>query len=90
MASAFLNLGDLLTERRQRVHIFTLIFLPSRNTVCLWTLALNKVLVCRLEWLTLLPVIPDFKQISHLMIGCDPFPQKPSAFRFGLNIKIST
>jgi hypothetical protein len=36
--------------------------------VCLWTLALNRVLVCRLEWLTLLPLIPDFKQMSHLMV----------------------
>ena len=66
-ARALRTLADLCIDRRQRLQIFTLIALPSWNKVCLWTLALNLVLVWRLEWLTLFPLIPDFRQISHLM-----------------------
>ena len=50
---------DLCIDRRQRVQILTLTCLPSRNSDCLWTFAKKRVLVCRLEWLTLLPDIPD-------------------------------
>ena len=68
MAKALRNLGDLCNDRKQRLHILTLYCLPSWIKVCLCTLALNRVLVCRLEWLTLLPLIPDFRQSSHLII----------------------
>ena len=62
-AKALRTLGDLWRERRQRLQILTVTGVPSRSRVCLWTLALKRVLVCRLEWLTLLPLIPDFRQI---------------------------
>ena len=45
-------------DRKHRLQILTLMYLPSWNRVCLWTLALKRVLVWRLEWLTLLPLIP--------------------------------
>ena len=60
-AKAFRTLGDLWRERRQRLHILTVTGVPSRSRVCLWTLALKRVLVCRLEWLTLLPLIPGLQ-----------------------------
>ena len=60
--------GGLFNVRRQRVHIFTRCTLPLISSVCLWTLALNRVLVWRLEWLTLLPDIPAFKQMSHRIV----------------------
>ena len=50
------------------MQILTFTDLPSRTSVCLWTFAKNLVLVCRLEWLTLLPVIPDLKQISQRIV----------------------
>ena len=68
LASAFRNFGDLCSERKHLLQILTLYWLPSCINVCLWTLALNRVLVCRLEWLTLLPLIPDLRQSSHLII----------------------
>ena len=52
-AKALRTLGDLCSERRQRLQILTVTGVPPRSKVCLWTLALNRVLVCRLEWLTL-------------------------------------
>jgi hypothetical protein len=54
---------------KQRVHTFTLRWLPLRLRVCLWMLGMNRVLVRRLEWLTLLPDMPIFPQISHFMLG---------------------
>ena len=58
---------DLCNDRRHRVQILTLTCLPSRNSDSLWTFAKKRVLVWRLEWLTLLPDIPALRQSSHLM-----------------------
>jgi hypothetical protein len=48
------------------VQIFTRLGAPSTYIVAFWTLADQRVLVRRFEWLTLLPARLDFKQISHL------------------------
>ena len=64
----FLARGGLFKVRRQRVQIFTRWTRPLISRVCLWTLALKRVLVWRLEWLTLLPLIPAFKQISQRIV----------------------
>ena len=73
-------MGDLCRDRKQRLQILTLTDLPSWNRVCLCTLALKRVLVCRLEWLTLLPLIPDLKQISHLIVGFDLHDVPPPSY----------
>ena len=78
-ANALRTLGDLWRERRHRLHILTFTGVPSRSMVCLWTLALKRVLVCRLEWLTLLPLIPDFKQIWQ-RIGQNLSFRRPAAY----------
>ena len=61
------TLEDLFRDRKHRLQIFTFTFLPSWCRVCLCTLAMKRVFVWRLEWLTLLPLIPDLRQISHLI-----------------------
>lgn len=71
-AASFRARGGLCIVRRQRVQILTLLTFPSINSVCLCTFALKRVLVCRIEWLTLLPLIPDFRQTSHLMAALAP------------------
>ena len=65
---AFLPRGGLYMVRRHREHIFTRVGFPSIASVCLWTLAFHRVLVLRLEWLTLLPYIPAFPHIWHCMV----------------------
>ena len=60
---AFLPRGSLYIVRKQREQILTRVGLPSMTNVCLCTFAIQRVLVLRLEWLTLLPVMPDFLQI---------------------------
>ena len=67
LKTAFRTLADLFRDRKHRLQIFTFTFLPSWCRVCLCTLAMKRVLVWRLEWLTLLPLIPDLRQISHLI-----------------------
>lgn len=43
---------------------------PSIAIVALWTLADQRLLVCRLEWLTLFPDCPALRHISHLAMVC--------------------
>ena len=56
---------------RHRVQILTRVGVPLTDIVSLWVLGRKRVLVRRLEWLTLLPDIPTLLQISHLI--SDPF-----------------
>lgn len=57
--------------RRHRVQILTRVGVPFIVIVCLWVLGRKRVLVRRLEWLTLFPDIPTLRQTSHFMR--DPF-----------------
>ena len=56
--------------RKHLVHILTRVAFPSFPfTVILCTFAVNLLFVWRIEWLTLLPAIPDFKHTSHLIMN---------------------
>ena len=57
---------------RHLVQILTRFGAPFTVIVSLWVLGRKRVLVRRLEWLTLFPDIPTLPQTSHFMI--DPYP----------------
>jgi hypothetical protein len=56
-----------LPERMQLVQTFFLTTVPFSSTLTLWMLAFHFLLVCLLEWETLLPDTWPLPQISHFL-----------------------
>ena len=66
---AYAMRGILLLVRRQRVHSDSLRSRPSTVIFDLWMLGMKRVLVRRLEWLTLFPAWPALPHNSHFAIS---------------------
>jgi hypothetical protein len=59
-------------ERKQRVHTLIRFGTPSTRALTLWILGDQVLLVWMLEWLTCIPVLGTFPQISHLAMVPPP------------------
>lgn len=53
----------------QVVHMYTRFSMPFSTTRTRWTFTFHRRLVCRIEWLTLLPNCGPLPHTSHLAIA---------------------